>query len=265
MRAARLKGEQQVPAILGITGNDDPEKAINAFVEKAYKESKLNDPVVVVELFKKSTQELQAMTDPFMVLARNLYPSYQKKKDAGKKEKGILDPLLAQLIDVKKISIGKNFFPDANGTLRLTFGKVRGYFPTDAVYMRPFTTLGGVIEKHNAHYGQESQESFTAPQKLIDLWNAKDFGQFKQPGLKDVPVAMLYNMDTTGGNSGSPVLNAKGQLVGLNFDRVFEATINDYAWDESYSRSIGVDVRYILWLLQKFSGTDYLLKEMGVN
>jgi hypothetical protein len=127
--------------------------------------------------------------------------------------------------------------------------------------MLPFTTLAGVVEKHIAHNGQDP---FTAPRKLIDLLNAKDFGRFRHAGLDDVPVAMLYNMDTTGGNSGSPVLNAKGQLVGLNFDRVFEATINDYAWDESYSRSIGVDIRYVLWFLEKFSAVDYLLKEMGV-
>jgi hypothetical protein len=183
-------------------------------------------------------------------------------KEAEKQEKGILDPLLAQLIDVKKEFIGKDFIPDANDTLRLTYGKIRGYSPADAVYMLPFTTLAGVVEKHITHKGQDP---FTAPQKLIDLSNAKDFGQFKHPGLDDVPVNMLYNADTTGGNSGSPVLNAKGQMVGLNFDRVFEATINDYAWDESYSRSIGVDIRYILWFLEKFSAVDYLLKEMGVS
>ncbi|HLP57684.1 MAG TPA: S46 family peptidase [Candidatus Deferrimicrobium sp.] len=260
-RAANLEGEQQIPAVQAITENGESGKAIDAFIEKAYKESKLNDPATAMELFKKSERELRTMTDPFIVLARGLYPSFQKMKEAQKREKGILDPLLAQLIDVKKEFIGKDFIPDANSTMRLSFGRIRGYFPTDAVCMKPFTTLGGVVEKHNAHNGQDP---YTAPQKLIDLWNAKDFGQFRQPGLDDVPVAMLYNTDTTGGNSGSPVLNAKGQLVGLNFDRVFEATINDYAWDESYSRSIGVDIRYILWFLKKFSAADYLLKEMGV-
>lgn len=262
MRAAGLKGEQQIPAVQGIIENNEPGKAIDAFVEKAYNETKLNDPAVVMALFKKSERELQAETDPFIVLARGLYPSFRKMKDAEKRDKGILDPLLAQLIDVKKEFIGKDFIPDANDTLRLTFGRVRGYSPADAVRMTPFTTLAGVVEKHNAHHGEEP---FTAPRKLIDLFNAKDFGRFRHPGLDDVPVAMLYNADTTGGNSGSPVLNAKGQLVGLNFDRVFEATINDYAWDESYSRSIGVDIRYVLWFLEKYSAVDYLLQEMGVT
>jgi hypothetical protein len=125
--------------------------------------------------------------------------------------------------------------------------------------MRPLTTLGGVVEKDTG------KPPFDVPQQLTALHKAKDFGQFKHSELKDVPVCMLYNMDTTGGNSGSPVLNAKGELVGLNFDRVYEATINDYAWDEAYSRSIGVDIRYILWFLQKFSGADHLLKEMEVR
>lgn len=260
-RAAGLKGEQRIPAVQGIIENNEPGKAIDAFVEKAYSETKLNDPAVAMGLFKKSRQELQAMNDPFITLARGLYPSFREMKDAEKREKGILDPLLAQLIDVKKEFIGKDFIPDANNTFRLTFGRVRGYSPSDAVRMLPFTTLAGVVEKHNAHNGRDP---FTAPRKLIDLLDAKDFGRFRHAGLDDVPVAMLYNMDTTGGNSGSPVLNAKGQLVGLNFDRVFEATINDYAWDESYSRSIGVDIRYVLWFLEKFSAVDYLLKEMGV-
>ncbi|UCE07524.1 MAG: S46 family peptidase, partial [bacterium] len=106
---------------------------------------------------------------------------------------------------------------------------------------------------------------FDTPQQLIDLIKAGDFGQFEHPKLNSVPVAILYNMDTTGGNSGSPVLNARGELVGINFDRAFEATVNDFAWSEDYSRSIAVDIRYVLWITQKFGGAEYLLEEMGVD
>jgi hypothetical protein len=259
MRAARLKGEHQIPAVTDLITDKNPEKAIDTFLEKAYKETKIADPKIVIGLFSRTTQQLEAMDDPFIGLARAFYPTYWQLREDQKSRKGILDELFAQLIDVKKQFIGKEFIPDANSTLRLTYGRIRGYFPRDAVYMHPFTTLAGVIEKNTG------KDPFDAPQKLMDLSRANDFGPFKHPELNDVPVCMLYNMDTTGGNSGSPVLNATGELVGLNFDRVFEATINDYAWDEAYSRSIGVDIRYILWFLQKFSGSHHLLKEMEVS
>lgn len=262
MRAAALEGEYAIPAVQEIIKDSAPEKAIDSFLQKAFSETKLNDAETVTGLFAQTTAQLRTVDDPFVVLARALYPTYRKMKDGEKEEKGTLDPLLAQLVEVKKEYIGRDFIPDANSTLRLTFGKIRGYYPRDAVYMKPFTTLGGVVEKHNAANGMDP---FTAPQKLIDLSRAKDYGRFEHPRLKDVPVAMLYDMDTTGGNSGSPVFNAKGELIGLNFDRVFEATINDFAWDESYSRSIGVDIRYVLWFLEKFSGTAHLLTEMGIE
>lgn len=260
-RATKLKkkGYPSIPAVEEIIKNsDDAEKVIDTFIETAYKSSKLNDESYMMDLLKRTTRELDQLEDPFIRLARVLYPMYKKQEDKEKRQKGQLDQLLSQLIDVKKEFAGKDFIPDANSTLRLTYGRIRRYSPADAVIYTPFTTLGGVVEKHTG------EEPFIVPQKLIDLYQAKDFGQYVHPGLKDVPVAMLYNTDTTGGNSGSPVLNAKGQLVGLNFDRVFEATINDYAWDESYSRSIGVDVRYILWFLDKFGDANYLLTEMKV-
>ena len=97
------------------------------------------------------------------------------------------------------------------------------------------------------------------------LHKEKKFGRFGHPKLGSVPVGILYNMDTTGGNSGSAVLNSKGELVGINFDRAYEATINDFAWSEDYSRSIAVDIRYVLWVLDIYSGADYLLEEMEVK
>lgn len=262
LRAIKLKKKSypSIPAVEEIINNpDDAEKAIDSFIETAYQLSQLNDESYMMGLLKKTTRELAKVEDPFIRLARALYPTYQSQKDKEKWQKGQLDQLLSQLFEVKKEFAGKDFIPDANSTLRLTYGRIRRYSPADAVVHTPFTTLGGVVEK------QTGEEPFIAPPKLMDLYKAKDFGKFVHPGLKDIPVAMLYNTDTTGGNSGSPVLNAKGQLVGLNFDRVFEATINDYAWDESYSRSIGVDVRYILWFLDKFGGVHHLLKEMKVN
>ena len=137
--------------------------------------------------------------------------------------------------------------------------RLRAIVGEDAVWKSPITTLKGVVDKTTG------EPPFVTPQKVLDKYKAKDFGSFVHPKLNQVPVAILYSTDTTGGNSGSPILNANGELVGVNFDRAFEATINDFAWNESYSRSIGVDVRYALWITGKVFGADHLLKEMGIQ
>jgi len=140
----------------------------------------------------------------------------------------------------------------------LTFGYIKGYYPADAIYHYPFTSLEGIPEK--VSLGGE----YRGNEKLI---TAIDNTRVESPGQKErrIPVNMLYNADTTGGNSGSPVLNAYGELVGLNFDRTFEATINDFAWNDSYSRSIGVDIRYILFVMDEVGGAKELLAELGVG
>lgn len=125
--------------------------------------------------------------------------------------------------------------------------------------MAPITTLGGAVSKVTG------EPPFVLPESVIEKHAEKEFGQFVHPKLKDVPTAILYDTDTTGGNSGSPILNGDGRLVGVNFDRAFEATINDFAWNESYSRSIGVDIRYALWITGNVFGADHLLQEMGVK
>jgi len=258
LRAAHLPEKHRISAIDAIIKETDPEQAFDDFIEKAYSQTNLDFPGVLMGALKISPSELKKMKDPFIKLAGALYPTYQKLKETQKARRGALGYLHAQLIDVKKQFLKKEFIPDANRTLRLTFGRIRGYEPADAVYYRPITTLDGVIEKTTG------QEPFDTPPKLSELFQAKDYGRFEHPELKSVPVCILYDADTTGGNSGSPVLNARGELVGVNFDRAWEATINDYAWNESYSRSIAVDIRYVLWITQKFGDVEYLLKEMNI-
>jgi hypothetical protein len=167
---------------------------------------------------------------------------------------------MARYTEVKEQFVGTSFVPDANRTLRFTVGRVRGYSPADAVSYRPITTLSGVVEKTTGE-----PPYYDTPGRVLELAKARDHGRWAHKRLGDVPVAILYDTDTTGGNSGSPVLNARGELVAVNFDRAWEATINDYAWSESYSRSIGVDIRYVLWITQKVAGAQFLLAEMGVG
>jgi hypothetical protein len=149
-------------------------------------------------------------------------------------------------------------FPDANSTIRLTYGRKRGYAPRDAVYCQSQTTLDGVMEKEDP----ENWE-FLVPQRLKDLYRAGDFGPYGMEGGK-MPVAFSADTHTTGGNSGSPVLNARGELAGINFDRNWEGVGGDIQYLPDYQRSIIVDIRYVLFLIDKYAGAGYLLKEMEI-
>jgi hypothetical protein len=235
------------------------EQQIEQTIDDAFAQTVLTNPETVAGLFGKPLAELEQTGDPFIRAARMMYPTYQRLREVRQRREGALSKLYALLVDVKQQYQKTNFIPDANSTLRLTFGRIKGYTPVDATYYKPITTLTGVIEKTTG------AEPYQTPQRVLDLYRAKDFGKYKSAKLKDVPVAILYDMDTTGGNSGSPVLNARGELIGVNFDRAFEATINDYAWSESYSRSIAVDIRYVLWVTEKVGGATHILKELGVN
>ncbi|RAR71814.1 S46 family peptidase [Flavobacterium aciduliphilum] len=149
-------------------------------------------------------------------------------------------------------------FPDANSTLRVTYGKVKGYKPNDAVYYEPFTTLDGVIEKYIP-----GDYEFDVPQKLIDLYKNKDYGIYGSKGK--MPVCFLATNHTTGGNSGSPALDAKGNLIGLNFDRVWEGTMSDVYYSADICRNIMVDVRYILFIIDKYAGAKNIINELKIN
>lgn len=211
------------------------------------------------ECLKKSPDQLAASGDGLLSWMIRLYPTYKQLRDLDKERDGRLGQLYGSLMEAKQAFQPSGFVPDANATLRITYGRVRGYSPADAILKTPISTLQGVIEKTTG------VEPYITPQEVIDRYRTKDFGPFVHPKLGQVPVAILYNTDTTGGNSGSPVLNAKGELVGVNFDRTFEATINDFAWNESYSRSIGVDIRYVLWVTGWVYNAKHLLDEMGIR
>jgi len=258
MKAAKLPPVQRIAALDDILKGENPEQAIDRFIQSAYAQSKLNDEKFLSDAFGRKPDQIEQIGDPFVRIAKALYPVYLKLRETRQRRDGALSKLSALLVDAKQQYQKTSFIPDANSTLRLTFGYIRGYSPADATYHKPITTLTGVIEKTTDEY------PYATPQKLRDLYKQREFGRYRNAKLNDVPVAILYNMDTTGGNSGSPVLDARGQLVGVNFDRAFEATINDYAWSESYSRSIAVDIRYVLWVTEKVGEAHHLLKEMNI-
>jgi len=150
----------------------------------------------------------------------------------------------------------KRYFPDANSTLRVTYGKVNGYYPRDAVYYLPVSYLDGVMEKY-----VPGDYEFDVPQKLQNLYNTSDFGQYADSNGK-MPVCFIGTNHTTGGNSGSPAIDAHGNLIGLNFDRVWEGTMSDMNYDPAICRNIMVDVRYVLFIIDKYAGATRLIDEM---
>lgn len=249
--ADKFKGKSELKTIKNITSH----QSIESFVDQLLRNSKIYNNKNTEEWIDNGSVDTNDIALNFIIRLMN---EQNKLKQETNRIDAIITQLSAQLYEVKKEWKKTDFIPDANSTLRLTYGYIKGYEPADAVYYSPITTLDGVIEK--SLLGGE----YAIPDKLRTLYEEKDFGKFFNAKLGSVPVAILYNMDTTGGNSGSPIMNAYGEMVGINFDRAYEATINDFAWNESYSRSIGVDIRYVLWITQKLGGADYLLDEMGV-
>jgi hypothetical protein len=150
----------------------------------------------------------------------------------------------------------KTFYPDANSTLRVAYGKVEPYEPVDGVKYKYYTTLEGIIEKA----ASGAAEDYAIPARLQELYDKKDYGPYGVDG--QLPVAFIASNHTTGGNSGSPVINANGQLIGTNFDRNWEGTMSDLTYNPDQVRNISVDVRYMLFIVDKFAGAGHLVQEM---
>ena len=186
-------------------------------------------------------------------LADNFYKNIAPKYDELNLETGALQRnyMKAQL----ELFPEGRYFPDANSTLRITYGQVKGYNPNDAVYYEPVTHLEGVMEKY-----VPGDYEFDVPAKLLELIKNKDYGQYQENGK--MPVCFIATNHTTGGNSGSPAIDANGNLIGLNFDRVWEGTMSDIHYDPSICRNIMVDVRYVLFIIDKYAGAKHLIEEM---
>ncbi|MCX6284125.1 MAG: S46 family peptidase [Bacteroidetes bacterium] len=254
--AGELPREQRITGLEYVFSST---KTVDQFVDEAYKATKLTDQNYVKTLFKMSTKELQALNDPFINMAYSIDPmAIEIQETAGR--------FNVNVTAIRKIYLdglfewkGTSMYPDANGTKRFSYGKIKGYKPADAVWYYPFTTLEGMVEKN------KDVEPFDAPPALVDLYTKKDFGRWVNPAMKDVPIAFLNQCDITGGNSGSPVMNAKGEICGLAFDGNYESMISDWQYDYALQRCINVDIHYVLFITEKVGKAGFLLEEMGVK
>lgn len=231
-----------------------------ALADKVFAKSMITDKDKVISTINgDATAAINTIkADPLFKMYKYLSDSYDEQIAGNYKR------LDGQISDLQRVYMkglmevfpDRRFFPDANSTMRVTYGQVNGYKPKDAVVYTPVTTLDGVMAKY-----KPGDYEFDVPQKLIDLHTKKDYGQYTNEDGQ-VPVCFLGSNHTTGGNSGSPAIDANGNLIGLNFDRVWEGTMSDINYDKSICRNIMVDARYILFIVDKYAGAQRLIDEM---
>ncbi len=258
-----LKMASKLPESSRIKGLDyilkNKTKTIEQFVDEVYKNTKLKDVKYVKSLFNKTVKELEALDDPFINMGKSLYAEKEELRKRNEKFNANITELRKQYISALSKWKGETIYSDANRTIRFTYGNVEGYSPKDAVYYAPFTTFKGIVEKDTG------KSPFDMPKALRQLYEKKDFGKWKDPILNDVPVDFLHKCDITGGNSGSPVLNANGELIGIAFDGNWEAMNSDWEFNEAKQRTISVDVRYVMFITEKLGKADRILKEVGLK
>lgn len=240
------------------------EAELKAALDKLYAGSQLQNKDFRVQWLSKSPADFQSSNDAFIKAAVALYDADRKEEAEDEELGGNIQKAYASYMKAKIAymnSRGQAVYPDANSTLRVTFGNVKGrsYGADGTGSWTAFTTVKGVVAKHTG------EGEFNAPEKQLAAIRAKDFGNYADPKLKTVPVDYLATLDITGGNSGSAALNSKAELIGLAFDGTLDSIISDWDFNKEATRDIQVDIRYILWNMDKVDHADNLLKEMGVK
>jgi hypothetical protein len=258
-RFAAMPEGNRVPAVESFLAGD--RGAIRARVDDLLAHTKVTDLAERKRMFDESEEQLRGRHDPLLDLAFALDRELRALKEQDDRFQGAVSRLRPRWQRAVIAHAGRPVAPDANGTLRVAFAHVKGYSPRDGAWMLPQTTVGGVVEKNTG------APPFNAPAELLAAAPKAPASRWADPRLKDVPVDFLADADTTGGNSGSPVVNGRGELVGVNFDRVWENVANDFGYNPDVARNISVDVRYMLWLMQALHGAAAgpLLEEMGVG
>ena len=228
-------------------------------LERMLRSTKITDAAFVKAAFDAADAEaLAASRDPMLMLAHEMVEAIEKLQDRRDRIEGemlVLGPRYFQMLEKVR---GGPVYPDANGTMRFSYASVKGYSPRDGLFATPQTVVAGMVAKHTG------EDPFNLPQVVRDAAAKSTSTYWVDPALGDVPVDFLSNGDTTGGNSGSPVIDGRGRFVGLNFDRVWENIAGDFGYNVARSRNVIVDVRYVLWVLDEVADAGPLLEELGV-
>ncbi len=262
MLATELPRGQRITAVTEITSGltgDELEKKVDEYIDHLYANTKVTDPDMRMKMFEMKHSDLLAMEDPMVQFAAKLEADRKILEDKTEAFAGALQKLRPQLMELRMEYGGELVYPDANSTKRLSVGEIAGYSPGDAVHYDPITTLTGVVEKYTG------EDPFDLPPEILRLYEEKDFGAYVDPALGDVPVCFLSTNDVTGGNSGSPILNGKGEIIGLVFDGNYESISADYQFIPKLTRTINVDSRYVLFILGKYANATELLDELKIR
>lgn len=270
-RAAALPSEQQpsvLSTVLGDSARDDA--SIDALVADMYASSRLGEVDTVLKLRRslnrgdvgklKAGSKSKKLSDPFLGLASALLETRKAARERDEAYQAARSALTPRYVEALRAYKGAALAPDANSTLRVTYGTVRGYRPTsEADVYTPFTTLSEVVAKHTG------EAPFVVPSPVLKAAKRGEYGGYLDEVIGEVPVDFLADLDITGGNSGSACINAAGEIVGLAFDGNYEAMASDWIFMPEITRSIQVDFRYVMWLMDAVDGADHLLREMGVE
>lgn len=258
-----LPAAQRIAAVDRWVAGDAAEptpELLSARLDAFYAQTRLTGSEERMKWFKAERKAIEASDDPALVLIQALTPSLleieRQTQDRQGRETRYRPEWMATRIAFAAAQ-GKQIYADANSSLRVTFGNVQGYSPSDAVSFEAFTDLNGILEKHTG------VDPFDATAKQLDAIRAGEFGPYAVDGT--VPVNFVADLDITGGNSGSPILNARAELVGLAFDMSYESIASGWLFNPALTRAIGVDVRYLLWVMDAVDGAHHLLEEMGVK
>ncbi|HKS26959.1 MAG TPA: S46 family peptidase [Pyrinomonadaceae bacterium] len=259
-RAAELPAGQKIEFLerrFGSLQGDARLRAEEEFASNIVDSKRFSTAEAVSGLFDVPMSDIRGIKEPLVELAFEIGSAVQKIQVQQQSFNVLVGRLRPLLIEGMSAMHNVKPYPDANRTLRFTYGEVKGYVPREAISYSPFTTLAGVVEKDTG------REPFNVPAKLKQLYRAKDFGQYGVGG--DVPVDFLSTNDIIGGNSGSPILNGRGEQVGIVFDGNYEGLGNDFFYNEAKGRTISVDIRYVLFVTDKFGGAGWILQELDIR